>query len=169
MAYATTGDMKKRYDVRRLGELSRDDGGRDSPDQLDSNEVLLQMLDDASAMLESSMMVGGRYTRLDLAELDDTQKNMLIRLICDLTYGLLVQRRGFNESEQQLLAPGFKQAIGMLDNLEQGKWIFATDKAVAAGKPVNVQLDTNLNLVTGSAGAQRYFGNLDINNGDSIT
>lgn len=169
MAYASTGDMKKRYDVRRLGEICRDDNGRDSSDALDSNEILLQALDDASSMIESALMVGGRYTLTDLNELSESQKNMLIRLTCDLAYGLLIQRRGFNKTDQQMMAPGFEQALSMIDNLEQGKWIFATDKAVAAGKPVRTQLSTNVNLVTGPAGAERYFGKLDLNNGRSIS
>lgn len=166
MAYASPDDMMLRYDVRRLGQLCNDTDVQLTSTQLLQNNVLQETLMDASGLVEAATLVGGRYSVNDLLELKDNPKRFLIRLVCDIAYGLLVGRRGFGSQDIKTLAPGYENALKFLEELRSGQWIFANDAAIAAGKPVRVQLSTNVNMITTEA--RRYFG-ADTNPDGSVT
>lgn len=159
MSYASPGDIQSRYDVRRLGELVKDDGTRATPTQLNSDITLQAMLDDASGLIDSAILIGHRYDPADLALMTGTAKAVLVRLCSDLAYGLLVMRRGYSEQEATRLAPGFGLALKMLDRLRTGEMIFNISSAIEAGHAVRTVWSKNITLVSS---ALRLFGDLDI-------
>jgi phage gp36-like protein len=159
MAYATNSDMKVRYDVRRLGELVRDDGTKATAAQLESDTVLAAMITDAESWINAAVLTGKRYTLDDLEALAGTDKAMLTRLTCDLAYGFLVMRRGFTADEVSKMAPGFKLALAALESLKAGEMVFNDEDNINAGRTQRVRLSRNVTLVSS---AQRLFGDLDI-------
>lgn len=160
MAYATAADMKNRYDERRLGQLVLDDGTMATSAQLETDTVLSEMLEDATALIDAFATRGGRYTQAELTALTGSPLKLLKRLTCDLAYGLLVQRRGYTASETDAMAPGFSRAIALLDKLGEGALIFATENAVAAGKPTRTVLSKDIELISD---ASRFLGDITIN------
>lgn len=171
MAYATPGDLLIRYDARRLGDLVHDDGTRASPSSLLSDPNLQAALDDASGMLDSAIQRGQKYTPLDISNLLAAAGNpaspyynsykLLVRVCCDLAYGLLVGRRGFNSTDTRAQSPRYVEALRQLQMIEDGEWIFLTDGGHAAsGVDVSqVPLTTAVPLLSS---IRRVFGNLDI-------
>lgn len=159
MAYATPSNLKDRYDARRLGELVRDDGTKATPAQLDADTVLQAALDDGHSLINSAALAGRRYTPSDLADLTDLDKALLIRLNCDLAYGFLLRRRGFAEGEVSRLAPGFEEALQLLQRLKNGDIVFNVESVLEAGTMDRVVLSKNVTLVSSMS---RLFGNLDI-------
>ena len=160
MAYASTIDLTRRYDERRVGQLILDNGEKATPAQITSSAVVSEILEDASSLVDAYALRGGKYTTTDLAGLTGSPQKFLKRLVCDLAYGLLVERRGFTETEARANAPGYARALGLLDKLAAGELIFTTDAAIAAGKPVRAVLDRRLQLISS---ATRLFGDLVVN------
>lgn len=151
MSFATPDDMMLRYDVKRLGALINDDNTLTAASGLPKSDVLQAMLDDGAGMIEAATTTGGRYSIADLNTLTGVSQAFLIRLNCDLAFGLLVGRRGFSAIDANQMAPAYQGALKLLDALREGQWIFPTDAAIAAGKPVRVQLSTNVTLTSGAA------------------
>lgn len=160
MAYATPANMKSRYDSRRLGDLVKDDGTRASESALDTDPVLAELLEDASAIIDSHVLRGDRYLQADLDALAGKDLKLLVRLTCDLAYGLLVQRRGYTASETASLAPAFASAMTYLDRLAGGELIFDVERVRQAGLPQRAVIDKNLQLISST---RRLYGNLIVN------
>lgn len=159
MAYATPSDLKDRYDARRLGELVRDDGTKATPAQLNTDTVLQAALDDGHSLINAACLAGRRYTPSDLTALTALDKALLVRLNCDLAYGFLLQRRGFAEQESARLAPGFNQALQLLQRLKSGDIVFNVEAVLEAGTMDRVVLSKNVTLVSSTS---RMFGDLNI-------
>lgn len=159
--------MLARYDNKRLGELVRDDGTRATSAQLASDTILQAMLDDAAAMVDSAVRVGERYSTLDLTTtLTGNARLFLVRLNCDLAYGLLLQRRGFPADQLNNLAPGYTAALAQLDLLREGERIFnLTEQADKGSKITPVpNPDNNRGIFRMSQEAAAYFGDLCLPN-----
>lgn len=122
MAYATASDLLTRYDSRRVGDLVSDSGARDANPA--ASPVLAACLDDASGMIDLACMVGGRYTPTTLAAMTGNSSKALVRLACDLAYGLLVARRGYSSTDQKTMAPQYDQAQNTLELLRKGERVF---------------------------------------------
>lgn len=163
MAYADHSDMIARYDSRRLGQLVKDDGSQATEAELDGDEKLTAILSDASGKVNAAVMRGGRYSAADLAALDGDNLALLKRLVCDLAYGMLVQRRGFSSEEVRSQVPGYRDAEQALTDLADGVRIFATEDAIRAGKPVRVQIGRNKAYVSATL---RHYGNLAVDPSD---
>jgi phage gp36-like protein len=159
MSYANPSQMSARYDVRRLGQLVRDDGTTAGPAQLATDANLQAALDDGSGMIDAACLQGGRYLPTDLTGLAGTAQAFLIRLNCDLAYGYLVGRRGFTTADAQAAAPGYTEALRVLEALRQGELIFNVAAAINAGKPQNVVIDAKLTLISSTS---RLFGDLTV-------
>ena len=176
-ALATVADLKARYDVRRLADLSSDTGVRTPPAEIDDDLAIThpirQSLLDATAMILSASRVSARYT---LAELygDETTSpatpgsTTAKRLCCDLAFGLLTARRGYSAKELEAMAPQFVAAQQQLELLRRGDRIFdiytivngvvvLNDDAANAGLPKNYRLlpGDDPSLLTSNS---RYFG-----------
>ena len=170
MSYAIPADMLARYDARRLGDLVNDDSTRASTGALSTNANLQAALDDASGMLDAAIQRGQRYSPTDIANLIAAggsptnplynSYKLLVRICCDLAYGLLVGRRAYNATDTAAQAPRYVEALRQLQLLENGEWIFVTQGALAAGVPVpTVQLSSQIGLLSSIS---RLFGDLAV-------
>lgn len=157
-SFATPTDMMNRYDANRLGQLVKDDGTQATTVALLTDPVLLTMLDDATQFLRSAFIAGNRYSDADLtAFMASTSAGLLIRLCCDLSYGLLFTRRGYSEAETQNASPRYKTAMEMIAGIRDGQAIL--DLANIHGSAevsARTIYSKNVSLVTS---AQRVFGN----------
>lgn len=166
-AYATPAQLLARYDARRIGDLVADPApgsttSRVSPTALLTDVNLAAALGDAAGMIDSAILKGGRYTPQDLADLAalssgaDNSYQLLIRVNCDLAYGLLIRRRGLKVEDS---APGYLEALQTLQRLSDGDLVFNLSAVIAAGRMTTHQLDLQIGLL--SANVRRYFGDLD--------
>jgi len=133
MSYATPNDMKLRYDVGILGQYCSDDGTALSSSALTTSEILLALLADASGLIESSALAGGRYSADDLNNLTGNSEGLLVRLTCDIAFYWLAQRRPTGTEQREL--PMLEKAMDMLDRLRRGENIFNVAAAIDAGLP----------------------------------
>ena len=119
MPYATGDEFLKRYDVRLIGDLVRDDGTQEPAGSLPANTVLLAVLEDASAAVDAAVFVGNRYTPAQMASLSETAAAFVRRLVCDLALIYLKRRRGrFDQDRDAAL---LKEVNATLDSLRQGE------------------------------------------------
>lgn len=162
MPYATSSQFLERYDRRRVGELCRDNNTSATTGEIVSPDaVVLAMLNDASGMIDSAVRAGRRYSTSDLAALPTNSNYLLVRLCCDLAYGLLVARRGYNATDQFAMSPLYTAALQTLEQLRNGERVFVTDGAMDAGLPTTAVIGRDINHIT--AEASRHFGVLDTN------
>lgn len=158
-SYASATDMIRRYDVRRLGELVRDNGTRATSGQLLSDTIMQEMLDDGTGMIEAACRVGKKYTRDDLDGMTGADEHLLIRLNCDLAYGSLLKRRGTSAQAMQEMAPRYFMALDILKKIWCGEWVFDLDAVKEAGLPEgDIRLSKDVDLLAGNT--PRYFGKL---------
>jgi phage gp36-like protein len=149
MAYATPDDLMNRVDVRRLGDLASDNDVRLGPAQLRTSRRLLECLDDASGMVDAGCLAGRRYLPEDLTTLTGTAYKLLVRVVCDLAYGLLAQARGLDPNEVEGVAPSYRRGMAYLDQLQKGEWIFGSvTKAADAGLPHIKTIQNPQNLLS---------------------
>jgi phage gp36-like protein len=154
VAYATPAQFLARYDANRVGDLVTDDGLRVLPNALLTNSVLQAMLDDASAWLEAAVRAGNKYTVADLSGLAAAGNTLVVRLVCDLAYGMLLQRRGLPPGEAH------DRALVMLEKIASGQQVFPTQAAVEAGTvETPVVLSKRMRLLSS---VDRYFGDATI-------
>lgn len=135
MAYATPQDLLNRYDARRVADLVSDAGSRTLAPQ--SSPVVAACLDDASGQVDAACRVAQRYTAAELSGLTGNAQAMLVRLVCDLAYGMLVARRGYTANDAAVMAPREKFALDMLEALRRGERLFSGEDQAEAG--VNVE------------------------------
>jgi phage gp36-like protein len=167
MSYAQPADMIARYDVRRLGDLVRDDTTRATPTELTAPDPVLQTaLDDAAGEIDASVLAGKKYFPSDLAGLTGTDKALLLRLNCDLAYGFLVMRRGYSAADAASQAPGFARALALLDLLRDGAKVFGVEANREAGLSRTGPLSRNIHLISH---LHRFFGEINLNFGNSFT
>lgn len=174
---ASVANLVARYDKRRLAELSSDGGVRVDPTSIDNNlattHPIQQCILDATAMILSAVRVSGRYTVIDIYGNNQVSpaipgSTAVIRLCCDLAFGLLNARRGYAATELDSMAPLFSAANQQLELLRQGERILDTykiengvavlDVAVAdAGLPKGYKLlpTDSSSLLTAN---HRFFG-----------
>lgn len=165
MSYATPTNFLARYDARRVGELVKDDATRATPAELLSDTTLQAMLDDAASMIDAACLSGKRYTLTELAALTGSDAYLLIRLNCDLAWGLLLLRRGGTSQDITSLAPGYAYAMSIVDKLWNGEWVFNVDNVPEAGLPEgNVKISTQRTSVVDEA--YRYYGDLILGTGN---
>lgn len=129
MSYAIPQDILGRYDARVLGDLVTDIGVQVSPLSLLTNKVLQTCLDDASGIVDSAVLVSQRYTPSDLTGLTGVDAAFLIRIVCDLAYVLLYQRRG---KEDYAKLAQHQRSEEVLERLRQGVAVFNVAGALEA-------------------------------------
>jgi phage gp36-like protein len=131
MSYATTADLLKRVDSRVLGDLVSDSNVRVDPTSLLTDANIQAALDDASGLINSAVLVSEKYQPSDLAGLTGVDQAYLLRLTCNLAYGLLVLRRG--QSVEKL--EQYQEALKTLEMLRSGERVFAVAANEEAGLP----------------------------------
>lgn len=118
-SYATPAEMQRRFDWRIIGDLVADDANQVSASDQLTNNVLLDMLADASGEIESALIVGNRYSTADLEGLTGNSANTLVRLTCELAYLNLTTRRGEKYVEDN--EPLRKSVMDRLERLRKGE------------------------------------------------
>ncbi len=147
--------MLARFDARVLGDLVNDTGVRQTPTQLLTDPNLAAALDDGAGMITSAALYGERYTVAQLLALTGTDQAFLIRLNCNLTFGLLQQRRGNDPTE----FPSYVEALQILELIKSGSRLFNVPADTQAGVPesyyATAQNIATVNLLTNAA--RPYF------------
>lgn len=159
MALADGDDLVARYDPRRVGELAGD-GSTPDPGDVPTLPVVVAAMADAEDEVIAAFRTAGRYTLEDLdapTPPDDggTGRSIVKRLICDLAFGLLVDRRGYAAGDEANLSPRVEQARLMLEQFRRGERVLDTDTHPPAGLPEAVTLPDAVNRADE---AWRYFG-----------
>lgn len=170
-AYATAAQLLTRYDSRRVAELNSDTGSPLTPgDPVLITTPVGAAIYDASAMVDSALQSGRRYTRdvLDalIADPDPSKGAPIVRVVCDIAYARLLMRRGIPAKEIDELAPGYKDALAWVHGLATGETVLDVDSNLAAGLPqaalddiYDPNLTSNWNMQFGWWGPPRYFAN----------
>lgn len=165
--YAQPSDMLNRYDARSLGKLLSDTGAEMDQGDIPTSTVLTALLQQASGLIESACVVGMRYNINpqasppinDLAALTGNSQQLLIGLVCDLTYWYLWNRRPHRERKSELPAQ-VEMAFDWLDRLRNGEAIFGLLENIQASVVSDVyetpQTIAQRNGVVFQA--ERYFG-----------
>lgn len=130
ISYATPDDLLARYDSRTIGDLASDDNRRLTREEIIASPIVRSILQDASGIVESYCIAGGRYTHEDLLSLTGNAKNLLIRLVCDIAYLLLKDRRGYvNDQPNNEIITRTSTALTKLRN---GELLFGYSKNIEA-------------------------------------
>jgi len=142
--------------------LLSDDGKPLTTADLDGNETLEQLLNEASDMVRAAVQVRAKYTFEELDEMaegridggEPYQYGFYLRRLCaNLAFGLLVMRRGRPAADIDRLAPGFRLAQYDLQQLREGLLIlpkYETGAREQAGLPgVSDDLNADNNPRTG--------------------
>lgn len=167
-AYATAAQLLARYDSRRVAELNSDTGSPVTPsDPVSISTPVGAALYDATAMVDTAMQAGKRYTKTDLAALiadaDATKGAPIVRVVCDIAYARLMMRRGLPAAEIDRLCPGYKDALAWIEDLRSGKTVLDISGALTAGLPAAKLTDatdqyllSNYNKMFGKWGWDRW-------------
>jgi hypothetical protein len=129
--YALPSDLLMYKDARTIGDLAGDLGVRVTPSAILTNPNVLAALASSAGMINSAILIGNRYTILELQALTGDDFAFLVRINCDLAFGILIGRRG-NSPEQD---PDYKEAKMLLEMMRDGKAIFNVPGDVAVGTP----------------------------------
>lgn len=160
MAHATVSDLLMRYDLRRIGDLVLDTDQRATAEELAGNTtaglVVQTALSDASGMINSSILAGGRYKLEDLQAMTIDSKGYLKRLCCDIAYGLLISRRGYGGADLDAMTSRSKESEAVLESLRTGERVFEIEKNEQASTPQQAQVSKTINLFSNEL--DRYFG-----------
>lgn len=136
--YATAVDLFVFHDPQQVGELLVDRGAPTPQRATLVNtatplgESLNRLLLAASGELERACAVGKRYTPTDLQALTGAGAEGLKKLVCDLAFWMLRQRRQPGASDPRMV-PGAQQAAETLAALRKGEQVFPFEEAAAAG------------------------------------
>lgn len=162
--YIVPADLLTFYDRNRVLELVKDDtdGSGDPATESDlSNDasapyaLALNAITTAASMLDSHCQRGKRYTRENLeaviaewlAEQTSTAKAkraaLIRQIVADLSFGVLMSRRGFTAQQMREMAPRYEEALVVLEKLAAGEMVFDLEDNVNAGAPSSVQIGLN--------------------------
>lgn len=183
--YCSAADLFAYHDPNQVADMILDgDDPRPTVAQMSSasnkyGALVLRFLRAASGRVESACTVSKMYTVDDLQELYDptdsandntASREVLIKLVADLCFWMLCQRRQPNSGDPRNV-PGAVEANELLNQLRDGERIFSFTETAAAGLPDVVAPDPS-RLVTPNviAKAVRLFPGFGINgltdNGD---
>lgn len=158
-AYVTPEEFLARYDARLIADLVSDSDNSVPIDQLPGNSKLLAALADASGIVEAAVLSGGRYDSSDLASLSGNNRALLVRIVSDLAYLLLKDRRGYllDDRAHHIMS----RVDDWLKRLRNGEWIFSYESAKSAGARRAISGDGRLIRIRNPLSvdfAWRYFG-----------
>ena len=132
-SYASYADLTKRYDINLIKELIQDVG---DPSLYDET-IATAALSDASGWVDSACRQADRYT--DLTDLSDNSTALLKRIVCDLAFSFLRQRRGRDVNQFETV----KISLEMVDLLRRGERIFDDDVSPDAGNPTTDKITSS--------------------------
>ncbi len=138
--YCSALELFAFHDRNQCADLLRDgDGPRPSPlEMLDGTStaggLLVTLLLAASGEFESACLVGKRYSPDDLAALTGSGAQRLKKLVGDLAFWTLTQRRQPGTADPKKV-PGAETALEALKQLKDGEYILGLVESAAAGLP----------------------------------
>lgn len=101
--YASPSNLLSRYDARLIGDLASDNNVPVSLPALLTNQRVLDALADASATIDAAVRKGNRYTPAQMAALESSAAQLVMRLACDQALIFLKRCRGkFSEKDESL-------------------------------------------------------------------
>lgn len=136
--YATAADLFVFHDWQQVGECLVDRGAPTPQRATLTNTAsplgatLNRMLLAASGQLESACLVGKRYTPADLQALNGAGAERVKKLVCDLCFWQLRQRRQPGAADPKQV-PGALEAHETLTALRQGVQVFGFLESAEAG------------------------------------
>jgi len=132
MAYATADDMRARFDERSLAEIVSDNDTSVALGDLATDTNMQAALDDATGMVDASLLMGQQYTPTDLASLTGTSLALLVRLTCTQALIFLRQRRGY-VADQDSMEREQKWIDDVLQRLKRGANVFNITATLESG------------------------------------
>jgi hypothetical protein len=161
-AYCTPARFLQGYDWRTVGDLLNDYDQRPTYQSVVSSTILVQLLQEASGMLETACFVGNRYSTADIQAVINQGGNgasYVQGIVAGMTMWLLFDRRP--ELYQRYELPKKAEwASEVLDRLRLGERILPLQENANAGLPNSQVLTPALvfqqNLSTTEA--FRFFG-----------
>ena len=169
-SYILPADLLVYYDSRRVLQMASDDVNTPATAADLSNAAsdpyikVFNCIESAASDVDSHCQQGKRYTRATLELIlsdwlltpNDTAKrkraSLLRQLVADLSYGLLISRRGMSAKALAQLCPRYEEAQATLEKLALGVQVFDLDANIDAGVPQFTPLN-------------KYGWNPSINNG----
>lgn len=158
MAYATGCDLVDCYDIELVGDLAQD--SREETDQCDVTKlpIVAKILDQASGVIDSALIAGGRYRAEQLLALEGIHLAFLKRMVCTVAMSMLLKRR-VDPSYMEMAKLLQEEVDGYLKSLRTGENLFdiAENKSASVIELQTVQaveIDT-LNLLPSRMG--NYF------------
>lgn len=133
ITFITNAQFLVRYDRRWVGKNMLDDGmAATEADLLDTGTVagarLEQLIQEASELVMAAGAVGARYSVNDLVTYGG---QLLVRIVSDLTVGLILKRRARALTDENELSGPYAEAMGYLEQLRRG----GADLLGRAGRP----------------------------------
>ena len=147
--YCTVAKLFRYHSFEQVADLMREgDGPRPSRmTLLDSTTTegadLLAVMLAASGELESAVIVGNRYAPEDLAALTNSGEGRLEKIVADLAFWTLMQRRQPASADPKN-CPGALQAVEELTRLRNGERIFGLQESADAGLPSTQEPDRSV-------------------------
>jgi len=159
-AYVTAAEFIARFDKRIVGDLASVDGNRVTASALESDERITTVLEDASGEVDAAVKVGNRYLTADLAGLTGNGLQYLKKIVSDIAFYLLIDRRVLNRVTADEAERRFMVYRAHLKDLRTGLQIFDVDAAKEAGLPLTDGPTTteanNLNTMTSRVRGHLY-------------
>lgn len=158
--YILPADMLVFYDANKVGELSSDTGTAATAAELANSastpySIVIRAIRSAASDLDTHCQQGKRYTRSDLeaiiaaalaAPSDEAKQKRaatIQQVVADLTFGYLMARRGYSAAQMDALAPRYREALTVLEQLANGTTVFDLDANLAASIPIRVNIGQN--------------------------
>jgi phage gp36-like protein len=133
MAHATAAQWLERHDARMIAQLVGDDNVEISRIDLQTDEVVLALLDDATGEMDVALKSAGRYSDTNLSGLTGSMLNHRVRICCDIAMSLAFDRRpGF---EPEIADRHHAKAAELLEKLRTGANIFDLPAHQTASNP----------------------------------
>jgi len=156
-AYADAADLILRKDARTLGDLVSDTGVRVAEGVLEDDERIAAALEDASGMVDAAVLQSKRYTAAELSALTGNSLAHLKRLVCDIAFWLLWERRPSYGIDDPGREQAWTRSREALKALREGVEIFEVSGVPEAGLP-DVASPTLIDLQTASPVVSRARG-----------
>lgn len=161
--YITAAELAETYDSRTLAEISSDDG---SPAEVsETNAVVLNAIERASADVESYALRGGRLSAADLTSLVDADDWTLKGIVAALAVAHLYRRRGRSMPED--VRSAFENASKSLKDLDAGRQVFNLAASIKAGKPATSVVSVNTRADMRFVSDQPFFPSISPTRGTS--
>lgn len=129
--YLTVAELALAVDTTLLASLGADGGSTGTVNQ--SNAILVTAIARASGMIDAAVTVANQYTPERLLVLYDDGDWTIRSLCAGLALWMLYSRRGKDTPSN--IQEQIDLAMRMLDDLRDGKKVFADDAARNAGLP----------------------------------